>query len=224
MAILPEPTWDQPTKSYDEQSALCIIRPTPTVVTGLLLQLVRAHFGSVDNIVEPKLKGYLWQDTDTQGHTVESHIQIEPAYKFNPTTVQQRPSILVERGPFGSSEFLLNNSPGGGVINNGNYQEPVNYVILEGSHQLDCIGKTAREAELLGEEVFFRMLEYTPVISSDLNFSYFDVTLLDKLVKVDENHIHFKAAITIKWKFVYNWRLASVSPVLKQIGQSFNID
>lgn len=224
MPILVEPTWGNPTKSYDDKSALCIIRPTPTVVTGILLQLIRAQFVNADNIVDPKLREYLWVDDDTEGHEVLSKVQIEPSYKVKMNIAQQRPSILVTRGKVSNTEFLINDGPAAFIQpGSGNYEGKEKYCIIEGEHYIESVGRYGMEADRLAEEVFFRMLEYKSVIKTDLNFSEFDVTLLDRLEKVDENHEHYKAVITIKWKFVYSWRLAPVAPVLKQIGQSFNV-
>lgn len=226
MPTLPEPDWNTstPTKSWTEQSSLCLIRPSPSIVTGILLQLIRAHFSDPDNIEDPDLKVYVWKDDDTEGHTIESKVQIEPTYKFKVETLQQRPSILVCRETLKNTEFAINNGPGPSVSPiSGNYEGDKKYTLLHGRHSIEVCSNRPMEADRLSEEVFFRMLEYKQVIKNDLNFSEFDVTLLKELQKVDENEEHWKAVIEIEWKFVYVWRLAPVAPVLKSIGQIFNL-
>jgi len=224
MAILPEPTWGEPTKSYGEQSALCITRPAPHVVTGLILQLLRAHFSDPDNIVDPKLKGFIWTDDDTTGHTINSKVKIEPSYKFDAATVEQRPSILVRRGEFISNEFALTNGSAAYMSDNGNYEGKVKQVKLTGQHSIEVCGHSAMEADRLSEEVFFRMLEYKSVIEQDLKFSHFEVKVLKGLQKIEEGNEHWKASIDIRWAFIYSWRVVALAPILKKVGQIFNIE
>jgi len=225
MAILPEPTWGEPTKSYDEQSALCIIRPSPHIVTGILLNLVRAQFADPDNIVDPKLRGYRWVDDSDElaAPDIQSTINIEPAYKFEPNALQQRPSINIERGPFGSKEFLISNGPQMSPDRNGNLKGVTKTVNLAGKHSIECCAENDMIADRLGEEVYFRMLEYKSVIKQDLNFSEFEVTVLNGLEKIPENHEHWKAKIDITWAFVYSWNVNAIAPVLKKVGQIFNV-
>lgn len=227
MAILPEPNWNDstPTKSYDDKSALCIIRPSPHIVTGLLLNLVRAHFSDPNNIVDPKMRGYTWVDDgeELENPDIQALIQIEPSYMFNPSTLQQRPSILIERGNFGSQEFLINNGPQMSPDRNGNLKGVTKTVKLGGQHKIQACAENGMIADRLAEEVYFRMLEYKTVIKQDLNFSDFEVTVLNSLEKVPENQEHWKATVIIVWSFLYSWNVQAVAPVLKKVGQIFNV-
>jgi hypothetical protein len=225
MAVLPEPTWGTPTNSYGDPSSLCIIKPTPHVITGLILQLIRSQFSDPENIIEPKIRGYIWVDDDTEGHTIESKIDIIPQNQFNAENVQQRPSVVVARGPVHNKEFVISNGPSSGMDSfSGNYEGDVKHTLIEGTHNIECCGNQSLEADLVAEEIFFRMMEYKSVIKQDLNFSEFDVKVLNGLEEVDENHQHWKAVVVISWKFIYSWQVKPVAPVLKQIGQIFNIE
>lgn len=219
MPDLPEPTWSESTIVYDELKEYCKERPFPHVVTGVLIQLIRDHFSLAENIMNHKLRSFVWQPDDPAGESITTHIRIEEASRFNPESVQQRPSVLVSRKNMGV-EYL--EAFGGGMAmvdpSSGVLRGSEHTVNLQGDHLIEVVGQTPMEAELLGEEVFFKLLEFRPVIQKDLNLSGFRVKVLNEMRKVDENNEHWRVAVGLTWTKVHSWVLTQVSPVLKSLS------
>lgn len=188
--------------------------------------MARAHFSDADNIVDPKLRSYVWVDDPVglEDHNITSKIQIDSNDRWDPNTIQQRPSILVSPGSVADREFLLGNGPAAGLAPiSGNYEGKSKKVILEGKNTITVCGKYSMEASRIASEVFFRMLEYKSVIKEDLNFSEFAVKVLNEPKKVKENHEHWEATIDIVWAFVYQWRVTPQAPVFKKTVHNFNV-
>jgi hypothetical protein len=215
MANLPEPSWGADAqKTFEPNSSLCSTGIRPSYVTGILVQLLRAHFYDVNNIQETKLKGYLWDSDITK-----SHIEIEPGYKYKAPTVENMPALYVAKGPMQILEFALDNRAIPHVETNGNFMGVDRYVTFGGVHEIHCCGQEAHETELLAEEVFLRLLEYYPSIKEDLNFSDFKVVLLGELSKKPTGSgEHYVNSIKVDWKFVHGWTLVAIAPILKKAG------
>jgi hypothetical protein len=71
MAVIqyPEPTWGTCQPVEEPCSSLVTTGITPYILKGIVLQLLRFHFGDCDNITNPALKGYIWcGDNRDQSH------------------------------------------------------------------------------------------------------------------------------------------------------------
>jgi hypothetical protein len=71
MAVIeyPEPTWGQCQPVEEPCSSLVSTGITPYIIKGIVLQLLRFHFGDCDNILNPALKDFIWcGDSRDQSH------------------------------------------------------------------------------------------------------------------------------------------------------------
>ena len=210
-----------------EPSALCTLGHPPLVMTGALLWILRRHFSNTDYIQEQALKAYTWSRT-----AEESKVMIESITKWQgaPTqTLQMRPAIFVKRNTYGRVKLGLGDKyQGSGVkpevdnldqlsdnaVNSGSKFE----VIVAGSHTVFCIGGTGAEAEAVGTEVFFELLEFTPLIRRDLDLNKFQVMEMGGVSKLEESKEHWAVPVVVTYAFNHVWTLKQDAPTLKGIS------
>ena len=214
-----EPTWaDAGQEINTPLSSLCF-RKDPYIITGVFLQFTRSHFFSADNIVNDKLKGYLWSDD------VDSRVQIEPSYKWEPTHVQQRPGIFFKREQVDvNSNFAMNSGQHTSHMNlNGNHTGADFTNFIQGGHSILCVAGTAAEAENIGFEIFFRYLEYQNPLKKEANLGTLNVIGISAVKKVDENKENWLVSINLSWIYSYDWTLYQEAPILKKVAFSADL-
>lgn len=178
-----EPTWPADSQEVDQSGPSTCFQRDPYMLTGLFIQFCRSHFFVADNILNDKIKGYLWIPDET------THIQIEPSYKWNPTNVQQRPAIFIKREEIAiNSNYSLGHGRHLSHVNlNGSHTGVDNTVFITGGHTLLCVGQTAAEAENIGWEVLLKYLLYKEVLKKEANLGTLIVAGMSPVNKVDEN-------------------------------------
>ena len=222
MPEVPEPIWeldpDKVQKTYDCCSAVCNNRLTPTVVTGILLRLLQAHFSSADYIMDDKLAPLVWTDDDFLDGTGSSPIHIGPLYGYDAAHLQTRPALLVFRQQLGAQKLPMGSKTVTSLDANGNYSGEKMVVPLTCTHGIRCTAKTSFAAERLGEEVFYFMLELSYAIKQDFPFSTFDAKgLTPPRMLQEESNENFYADVIVDWKHMYGWTLAPIAPILKKV-------
>ena len=208
-----------------EPSALCTLGHPPLVMTGSIIWILRRHFAQSRNIVDPDLKDYVWDEGVT-----ESKITIESVSRWTGTptqAVQQRPGIYIKRNKYGrvklgigdrymlgsnSTVASLDGSPHNAIDSGTRYG-----VIIVGSHTIFCVGASGAEAEAIGTEVFFELMEFTPLIRRDLHLNKVDVMEAGGLSKLEESEEHFVVPVTLTYAFNHDWALRQDAPRLKSV-------
>jgi hypothetical protein len=208
-----EPTW--PTESQEvekDPKSTCFIRD-PYILTGLFIQFTRSHFADADNIINDKFKGYIW---DT---TADSKIKIDAAYKWDPTHVQQRPSIFIKREAVQvNDKYNLGHGKHLSHVNlNGSHTGADYSLFVQGGHTIICVGQTAAEAENLGFEVFFKYLQYRDVLKKEGNLGSLNIAGIGPVQKVDENKENWSVTISLSWIYAHEWTLYQEAPILKKV-------
>lgn len=221
MPILSEPTW-QPNlallqKAFDDPSALCNIRFTPSIVTGILLRILQAHFADANNIRDPALKELTWAADDPAGAGIQSKILIIPLHQYDPRQLQQRPALLVLRQAAETHRLPMDSRTLPSLDTKGFFRGDRHLVPITCTHVVRCLAAGAFAADRLGEEVFYRLLEYFPVIKADFPFSDFDVKILNPPQKVDEHSENFAVDVGLPWTHIHGWTLTAEAPILREI-------
>jgi len=215
-----EPAWtsdpDLLQRIDQDQSALCNMRFTPSVITGVLLRLLQAHFSDPANIRDDKLKGLQWQEDLESSNQIQSAIIIAPTYKYDARTLSQRPSILVTRGPVSTDRIAIANKTLTGM-SGGYYLGDKHVRAVMGQHIIRCVSKGAFAAERLGEEVFYRTLEYLPAIKNELPISDIQMGGLGAAKLIDEEQQNFAVDVVVEWKHTHGWTLIPIAPILKKV-------
>jgi hypothetical protein len=190
-------------------------------MTGVILDIMRRHFQD-GNIVDPDAKGKVWTDTNDTG------IFIEPVTKFAGIAgqnVQQRPAILVKRNSFKPLKLSIGDRyHGTGVATTA--QPGVEYVVdsserfgvlMTGSHTLFCIGKSGAEAEVIGTEAFFELVEFKQLIRKDIGLTKFEIMDMSEPKLLEESKEHWVTVIPVTYAFRHDWKLRSEGMVFKTI-------
>ena len=222
MPNLNEPTWETDLaavqKAYEDPSSMCNMRFTPSIVTGIILRLVQAHFENADNIRDDKLKQLIWVDDATNAASIDSNILIGPLYKYDTRALQQRPAILVFRQNLSADKFPLDSKTLTSLRDNGNFNGERYVVPINCTHVVRCIAKGAFAADRIGEEVFYRLLEYFPAIKQDFPFSNIGITKLTAPQKIgDDANENFVVDIAVEWVHIHGWTLVPIAPILKKV-------
>ena len=220
MADYPEPTWPATPQNVDvdpTQSSACYTRD-PYTLTGYLIQFLRMHFSTADNIRRDLLKGYIWDDS-----VETSKLLIDHSYKVDVRNTMQRPALLVKREEvqpvpvgLGDGQHLSHLESCGVAAGTHKGVDFTN--IVRGGHSVTCIGQTGAEAENLGLEVFFHLLEYRYVLKKELNVGKFIVMGLSPLVKMEENNENWSVSVTTAWAYSHDWTIYQDAPILKRVS------
>lgn len=211
-------------------SALCTTGHQALNVTGFLLWTIRRHFSLVSNIKDAALQQYIWapQPDDTTINASESNILIEPVTKVTGQPqqfLQMRPAVLVKRNswtpkklgiadwvmPFGRNKLDMSKRPFDYALDTANHYE----VLVVGSHTIFCIGGTGGEAEALGTEVFYELLEFAQLIRADLDLERFQINEVSPVAKLEESKEHYVVAIDVFYSFFHAWKLTLELPEAK---------
>lgn len=218
MPTLPEPTWTAPPMpTWTDASALCSTGIRPTIVTGIILRLLQYHFSNPKNIQDPVLQNSLFEIDPKTGTIIGSRIRVKAMYEMDVRNLEQKPAILVRRGPADATKFPLMSKSITHLEANGNYRGEDYYVPIQATHLITCLAEGGMAADRLGEEVFYRMLEFTPAIKNDIKIGDFYVTRMDSPKPLDDSGSTFYVNIQINWNFVHSWTLVPIAPILKKI-------
>lgn len=247
----PEPIWCTPQEADLDCSSLIATGPTPMVLTGAFIRLIQYHFSDPNNIQNPHFKGYIWTnspkgcisnvdyDTDPGSSgsssgseeppcpepdtSVEgSRILITASYKRDGVNIQQRPAILIKREAVKTSRINLENKALSGVNKDGVLSGAEHQVTISGKHSIIAVGQSGAEADALAEEIYFRMLQYMPVIRADLRLGHFLPDVMSEVRDIkEESSLAFYSVISLAWAYVYRWRVIAESPILKRTALTY---
>jgi hypothetical protein len=188
-------------------SAFCRLRFSSMLLTGVLLDLVREHYGNPSFIVDPTLKKFIWRQGD------DTSILIESCGTVTETRVQQCPAILVKRHAIRTKRLGLNDELKGGAIRGlTQYTE-----IMEGAHTLFCMSKLSGAAENLANETALYLQELAPTIRGSLGLEYdFRLTEIGELALQEGENETYVVPITFDHASCHSWGIGhNVTPIRK---------
>ena len=196
-------------------SSLCSYGIRPHVMTGLLRQLLIAHFADVDNIAEPQLRqkfidlGAWKQDENGLNN---SGILIESITRWLPNDVDNRPAILIKRGSWTWQKTGIGDKAGFDVFSGANKY----HGLWQGSHTLYCLAATGLEAELLTVEVVKFLQHFSPWIREQMSFMRLFVSEVGGLSEVQEVVQGYAVPVTVTYVAEEAWELQPAAPRLKR--------
>ena len=176
-------------------------------LNGALLTVIRRHFAVGRNLEVPELRHYVWDKNDKL-----SKILIEPVYRWNPTNIQQRPAVIVKRGPWKFQQLGLGNRLHNAPEDDG-YAEERHTVAVAGTHTFFCIGTTGLEAEEIAQEVVNCLLCFSQVIREQLCLGRFFLSDVPPVSKVDECQDHYGVPVNVEYMMQWSWRLLRQAPI-----------
>lgn len=228
--IYPEPTWGTPQLAIEPASSLCASGITPFILTGILVRLLQYHFSDPNNIVRESLHYLRWYRECADGIVDDSgtalqRLYIDVGYQLNLANAEQRPGIFVKREPVTTRRISI--EQGDSVTTHiksriGSFQGKIFQKILEGAFSLICIGTSGAEADLLGEEVFDRMLYFAPKIEEDIRIGMFTVKSLSEVQELTNGAKKaYYTVVRLEWASHRRWTLVAEAPILKRIRMTY---
>jgi hypothetical protein len=211
-----EPVWTNSQEVEFDPSSIKSTDITPTIATGIFVRLLEAHFSDQNNIRNQQIKDYLWADNETN-QDITTKIKIVPGYKYDPRALEMSPAIYVRRDAVMSNKFSIGGKALTHLEPNGNYRGDMYLRALSGTHSIHCVAKGAFNSESLAEEVFYRMMEYTPSIKQDLMFGEFEVKSLSPVKKMEDDKDYFVTQVDLIWQVIHVWELLPIAPILKSV-------
>lgn len=211
-----QPRW----ATDDHISSLCTTGHRPLILTGVLLWLVRTQFSSANNIIEEKLKGYIWDKDPTK-----TKIKIDSLTEWRLQDTQHRPAIVVKRNEVRPNQRFLSIgdklhgggpvviTPGAFPVDRGSQYE----VLMLGSHTLFAVSQNGAEVEELAAEIFYRLVEFGPVIQRDLGLDRLVVSEVGAVHKLEESKEHWVVPMVVAYGYQHAWRLSLEGPPMKTV-------
>jgi hypothetical protein len=214
-------------------SSICTTQHPANVLTGIFNQILRHHFSDPDRLeyngkneftdathdtAKKELEGYVWHPDNTQ-----TKIQIESVWDINLQDIQRRPGMYVKRNALQPRKIAINHgfSAGGTKDAEGRLlriEGDYHSVLVQGSHTLFAVGQAGAEAELLGQEVFELMLQFGPLLRSEMHFQSFETVECGEVSVLEEATTHFAVPIVVGYAYPRTWRIEKVAPWLKAVA------
>ena len=210
------PPGSKPENRLEKISALCSYGMRPHLMTGLLRQLLLAHFSDPDNIEEPRLRRQLeelgaWRPSDNGLNA--GGILIESITRWQPATADKRPAILIKRNGWRWQRQGIGDRASTNV-----YEGSNQYVgLCEGSHTLFCMAPSGGETEFLATEVFKFLHQFAPWIREQMNLFQFLVSEVGGVGEVQEVVQGYAVPVTVAYMAEEAWSLQPYAPRLKRI-------
>jgi hypothetical protein len=202
----PERQIGLPEETVLDPRAFCKMRFSPILATGVILDIIREHFGNPSSITDPMCQNYVWTPN------TDSNILIETNTNENIEQIGQRPAILVKRDKIQYQRYIIMDR----VINTGVTCPPAYSVEFTGSHTVFSIATKAAHADVLANEATTLLLQYSPVIRSSLCFNDFRLSGIDEVQLSQENN-HYFVASTFSYAGIFNWELKTNEPKLRHV-------
>jgi hypothetical protein len=201
----------------DPTSSICSTGLKNLYITGILLRILQSHFSRPENLTFNALKERIWkpetEDSSCENTSAaDSGIQIESSTQWDPQEVQKRPGIFVKRNRVTTKRLGIDDGWTVGPAE-GDYKTKM----INGSHTCFCVAGTGAEAELIGQEVFDELLEFSPLIRRDFQFHRFTVSEITELNKLEESDEHYVVAVVSAWAHSQDWRIKEDAPWLKTL-------
>lgn len=189
-------------------SALCSTGMRPQVMAGFLIQHLRTHFATANNIETPGLRDYLWAPENA------GKLVIESVTRWKPELTEKRPAIVVKRGPWQIARRGINDQHLGNTPLDGHDRHSV---FMRGSHTLFCIAGEGAETEQLATEVYRELNGFAPIIRQWLNLHRFVLAHVGELSLLKEATDNFVVPVSVAYVFEESTTLRSDAPALKRI-------
>lgn len=177
------------------------IRKTPLVVTGIFLELLKAHF---------RVNSDQFRYTDDK---TETRVIIEPAYNWDSTHVQKRSAIYIKRGAFSFSRIAINDQQSKDL------RDSTTEYTLRVNLPVTCmiISKVSGEVERLAEETSEVLLAFKEQIRQDFGFKRFDVVQVGEIGLLEESHEFYAVPIVVSTEFTESWIVQIEALKLQQV-------
>lgn len=193
-------------------SALESTGVTPTLMTGLFVWLLRAHFSNPALLDDPALRSLGWSPGP------ETPLLIESSLRWAPENVGARPALIVRPGAWSAGRAGVNDQYQGGLTPDGGemYMAP-----LEGTHTVLAIAaiEGGDAASRLGYEAFSHFMSAFPKVRERYSgqISRLRVRELGAPYIMEEPRQHMAVEIAIVYDVVKTWLVFAEAPLFDRV-------
>jgi len=200
---------------FVDPRTFCRLRFSPILATGVILGLLREHYGNPTAIVDPMLLPYIWRNDDA------SRILIETCTNDALTQIQVRPAILVRRNAIRPKREGLDDEIK--KLGGENGREFV--LTLHGSHTVFCIAGKPGQAESLANETAVYLMQSAPLIRGSLCFKGdFKLDEIGELGVIEGLGGQYVVPLTFSYITEFAWSIAPDAPLLRYIDVKMLLD
>ena len=172
------------------------LQPAANLITGTLLDLSRAHFGSGE-IADPGLRGLVWS------RSPDSPILIQSVGDWSPDMEEKRPAIVIKRNAFSGRKLAINqgNTGQGSATGQAFARQYV------GSTTLFCLAQNDSTTDRLANEIGFQLEEFAPVIRRELKLHKLELLEVGAAAELEEAHETVAVPLVVGYCFERRWQL-----------------
>ncbi len=183
---------------FSEISHLCSDMPQPLLMTGVMINWMRMHFGSSSRINLEDLQDYIWTDS------VDSVLTIESVYKYDAAKSEKRPGIFIKRNAWKVERQGIDDRK---MLATNFDAWPQYLAFFKGSHTLFCVAGESAEAELLATEVYRELIMSGPRARQVFGLLRFVVTDIGEVSLLEEATENFVVPITVAYGGQLSWQI-----------------
>ena len=198
-----------PDLRLDQASSLVSYGMRPRLITGLLLALLRQHFGDPANIEAPSIRDEPWAPTQPSG------IYLGTTTRWDPTEANARPAVLVKQDEYKPQRVGIDDRLMGQLTDDGSslYSH-----LVQGSHTLFAIATEDEETLALAEEVYRQLVQFRPVIQEKFRMKRCELASFGALHRLAADPaVGYAFPITLACCYVEGWTISPQAPYLKTI-------
>jgi hypothetical protein len=192
-----------------EDRSLKRVQLAPMQLTGVLVDVLRHHFGNPTSIFEPLLQNHIWRPS------LDTTILIETCTREVLKQLQQRPAILVKRNAIRFERFII----GDEVIPIGGGKGQREFVVrAQGAHSVFCITQLPADAETLAQETLMLLLQHGPQIRETLRLQEdFKLDEVGELRTLEGAGGQYVVPLSFSYSIVHAWNLKPTAPLIRHI-------
>lgn len=217
----------------EEKTRLCYVPVTTRIVTNWLFNFCIWKFSHINNIDNEwlRIEDYIWKEDDTVNEIMNKGILIQKAFDYKPQDAQKRPALIIKAGEtivgpriaIGDTTKTPTNLLGQANPNTtamlGDSQQ---MVAIGGSAVIYAVHHTAGIAEILGEEIFYSLIDYKLPTKKILKLDEFRPASLGSVTKIEEFKDNWACPINVSFKFRRDTIVRQEAPLLKAISVQLN--
>lgn len=194
-------------------STLCNMGWRPIMLTGMIRNLMTAHFKDQSQIEDADLRHLVWRPDERTG------ILIESIHRWRGTIVEKRPAVVVKLNARQNIRLGIQDKVGTDEQGNINYQ-----TFWVGSHTLFCIHGSGASAEILATEVQRELTQWHPVIVNSLKLYQWQVTEVGAISEIEEAKETFVIPVTVAWTYTEMWKVSQEALKLRYMPLEILLD
>lgn len=192
-----------------ELSELCKRQMAPHIVTGIIMQMLVRHFSEPSNFFNRELRSSIKWSPNAR----ENKLRIQAFHSWAPEDAEQVPAILLKRKPFSSQRIAMGDRDAYDKFTGAE----VYTRMVEGSHELICIGGNNFETEILGFEVGEFFTVFSRSVYRIIPMYDMQVESIGEIMPLKDLNNKLGIVVSIKYNYPWVWSLQRQGPLLKSV-------